>query len=287
MQDRKQHPLETQLLDIIQLKASDAEKNIKLKLCLSEMKECKDIPAPRVDVEDETMDEHDTPLQWAAYHGDVLCLESLMNAGARYDKQNTSGDTALHWAMFNQNYDCAELLLDAKANPNIVNDRQHTPLDDLLSNEPKKLQSLSSVRSLIEKGAMPHSKMDALVEFIQTSDLNNEDGYVILSLLTHHHEEYLDAHATSPMTDQQYANILDLLKKMPLPPSAKKINEELVSAIDIGIDARRQFPAVLINLIKTYDNPFYHMTAFFKPVELKKTSIDGQSNTTMASMKLD
>lgn len=59
-------------------------------------------------------------LHWAAYQGDHLSVEVLLNEGAKVDLQDENGFTALHWALVNGNSRTIQLLLKFGTDINIA-----------------------------------------------------------------------------------------------------------------------------------------------------------------------
>ena len=92
----------------------------------------------------------DTPLMYAAYHGDVEAVKVLVQAGANLECRNQSLCTALMYAAHNEagNSESVELLLKSGADVNAINVDDRTPLlfACVAGNH-------SSVRLLLEAGA--------------------------------------------------------------------------------------------------------------------------------------
>ena len=69
------------------------------------------------------------PLAWAAAHGNIDTLQSLLDAGADLDARNGDGSTPLHTAAFFGEAEIARRLLDAGADPEAKTYDGQTPMD--------------------------------------------------------------------------------------------------------------------------------------------------------------
>lgn len=282
MQDRKLHILEEKLFKIMHSKVSDKEKNIALQGCLSEIKECKDTPAPSIDTAELNTDEADTAIIWAAYYGNSLCLDTLIAARANFNKEDLRRDTALSWAVFNQHMACVQQLLEAKADFIIKDHKQRTLLDTLFVNEKIKPEMLALVRYLLEQNVVLNTEIDKAIQFLRESDKNNPDRYIALSILCMHYKEQ----ANVAITAEQYATISAILAETPVPASIKQMNADLFSTIDISLNTAKLFPTVLTQMITKYDNLFFHPQTVFRAVEIKNTPDESKSkDRQMALMK--
>ena len=78
------------------------------------------------------VDAHDsslrTPLQWAAFYGNLEILAWLIQNGSNVNWQDKNGYTALHFAAQEKKLAAAALLLENKADPNITDRHGNTPL---------------------------------------------------------------------------------------------------------------------------------------------------------------
>jgi ankyrin repeat protein len=74
----------------------------------------------------------DTPLHYAAIHGDIEIVEMLLSRGAKINAENRYGITALHGAVKSKNMEIIELLLRKGANVNTRNNYGITPLHHAL-----------------------------------------------------------------------------------------------------------------------------------------------------------
>lgn len=59
-------------------------------------------------------------LHWAAYQGDHLTVELLINSGAKLDLQDEQGFTAIHWAMVNGSSKSIQLLVNSGSDINLA-----------------------------------------------------------------------------------------------------------------------------------------------------------------------
>lgn len=59
-------------------------------------------------------------LHWAAYQGDYLTVELLINLGAKLDLQDEQGFTAIHWAMVNGSSKSIQLLINSGSDINLA-----------------------------------------------------------------------------------------------------------------------------------------------------------------------
>lgn len=64
---------------------------------------------------DSTDSQGHTALMWAAYQGDAISVEILLNHGADVHKKDGAGLTAMHWAVVKGNRLCIRLLAEAKS----------------------------------------------------------------------------------------------------------------------------------------------------------------------------
>lgn len=71
-----------------------------------------------------------TPLLWAVHTGSIMSVRYLLNRSrCLVDARDRQGDTALHWCATKGHKSILQLLLESDANPNLLNDRQQSPLD--------------------------------------------------------------------------------------------------------------------------------------------------------------
>lgn len=84
----------------------------------------------RVDVNKQVSKKGQTPLMWAAQHGDDKLAVRLLAAGAKLNiQQPRSGYTALHWAVTNDQASMVALLLRRGAKKNLQELNGRTPLE--------------------------------------------------------------------------------------------------------------------------------------------------------------
>ncbi|XP_028849839.1 ankyrin repeat and SOCS box protein 8 isoform X2 [Denticeps clupeoides] len=91
-----------------------------------------------------------TALHYAA-EKDEVCVELLLEYGARPDALDGNKDTPLHWAAFKDNPECVRALLESGACPNARDYNSDTPLSWAAMKG-----NLESVRVLLEYGARVH-----------------------------------------------------------------------------------------------------------------------------------
>lgn len=70
----------------------------------------------------------DTPLTWAARHGNEVVVKLLLGRGAQVDGVTERGGTALYIACQENHAGCVQILLDCNANVDQSNQRGITPL---------------------------------------------------------------------------------------------------------------------------------------------------------------
>lgn len=90
-----------------------------------------------------------TSLMWAAYQGDGISVEILLNAGASPLKKDNSGLTALHWAVVRGNKWCIRKLIEAGADLNARDDSGKTPREMAAE-----LKALGPWRKALEDGGL-------------------------------------------------------------------------------------------------------------------------------------
>ncbi|KAG8912287.1 palmitoyltransferase akr1 [Tulasnella sp. 408] len=90
-----------------------------------------------------------TSLMWAAYQGDGISVEILLNAGASPLKKDNSGLTALHWAVVRGNKWCIRKLIEAGADLNARDDSGKTPREMAAE-----LKALGPWRKALEEGGL-------------------------------------------------------------------------------------------------------------------------------------
>ncbi|MDR2113370.1 MAG: ankyrin repeat domain-containing protein, partial [Candidatus Accumulibacter sp.] len=69
------------------------------------------------------------PLVYAAYNGHAEIIDYLIGQGAEVDAKAENGSTALFFAARLGHIEAVKTLLKHRADPNIVNDRDETPVD--------------------------------------------------------------------------------------------------------------------------------------------------------------
>lgn len=68
-----------------------------------------------------------TPLHWAAWHGQTLAVQALVEMGTIVDRTTRTGFTALHYACFSGKLDTVEALVRAGAKIDIKDESSQTP----------------------------------------------------------------------------------------------------------------------------------------------------------------
>lgn len=116
----------------------------------------------------------ETPLHWAARFGQIEIVNLLIGNGANIDFRNTSGETPLHVAAKNNNTESMRLLLANGADVNAKDRHKSTPLHFV--------KQVEGAAFLIENGADVNAK--------------DNDGYTPL-----HYALYSAADGISPMTN--------------------------------------------------------------------------------------
>ena len=113
----------------------------------------------------------ETPLYWAARHGDELIAEMLLEWGADVNMQLQNGETPLYWAIKNNKPSLVNKLLKAGAIANIEvkdNSIRHTPLSVARENQNTEIESM-----LLREGAQDNVKRDIRYQLffaIRTND---------------------------------------------------------------------------------------------------------------------
>ncbi|CAI4215799.1 unnamed protein product [Parascedosporium putredinis] len=69
-----------------------------------------------------------TPLSWAAQHGNVDCVQVLLDKGVAPDTPDKKRRTPLSWAAEHGNVDCVQVLLDKGVAPDTPDEKCRTPL---------------------------------------------------------------------------------------------------------------------------------------------------------------
>lgn len=83
-----------------------------------------------VDVNRQVSKTGQTPLMWAAQHGDDKLALRLIRAGAKLNlRQRLTGRTALHWAVTNDQASVVALLLRRGASRTVRDENRRTPLE--------------------------------------------------------------------------------------------------------------------------------------------------------------
>ncbi|KAG8968726.1 palmitoyltransferase akr1 [Tulasnella sp. 425] len=90
-----------------------------------------------------------TALMWAAYQGDGISVEILLNAGASPLKKDNSGLTPLHWAVVRGNKWCIRKLIEAGSDLNARDESGKTPREMAAE-----LKSLGPWRKALEEGGL-------------------------------------------------------------------------------------------------------------------------------------
>ncbi|KAG8931360.1 palmitoyltransferase akr1 [Tulasnella sp. 417] len=90
-----------------------------------------------------------TSLMWAAYQGDGISVEILLNAGASPLKKDNAGLTPLHWAVVRGNKWCIRKLIEAGADLNARDESGKTPREMAAE-----LKALGPWRKALEEGGL-------------------------------------------------------------------------------------------------------------------------------------
>ncbi|KAG9005189.1 palmitoyltransferase akr1 [Tulasnella sp. 427] len=90
-----------------------------------------------------------TSLMWAAYQGDGISVDILLNAGASPLKKDNAGLTALHWAVVRGNKYCIRKLIEAGSDLNARDDSGKTPREMAAE-----LKALGPWRKALEEGGL-------------------------------------------------------------------------------------------------------------------------------------
>eukprot|EP00041_Stephanoeca_diplocostata_P028111 m.786891 g.786891 ORF g.786891 m.786891 type:complete len:510 (-) comp23306_c0_seq18:1066-2595(-) len=107
----------------------------------------------------DTIDEPDamrnTPLHYAARHGNYVIADALLNGGAELELKNKKGQTALYQAVVGQHGDIVQLLLDRGADAKTINGSGYAPVHYAARN---------GLTGILKKLLVAGADIDALTE---------------------------------------------------------------------------------------------------------------------------
>lgn len=263
MQNRNMHPLEKKLFSIAGHLNGDTAS---LKSCIREIKECKDIPKPNIDLQD---GDGNTALMVVARTSNNLPIgKILIEEGANPDIKNNDGFYVLHFAARNNRLNIVELLIQVKADINLTSSFGSTALigaaysgyidivkalikagcdlemkdkkgDTALNDSIKSgfhNRHLPTIRTLLEAGAYINQPQP-LLEFLEKKHNQQklddaEDIYVCLSILCEQQERIREEKAApekSRLSEELYQKAENMLRDLPEPSSVSyKLKRDVV-----------------------------------------------------------